>query len=154
MVFRPTSSPDKDTGWGLIFRLNDLLKEIETLSFNGEYDKWNYKLDRIWTNLCYKNDLDIKRDDEGKLKEIKLSKEDYEEKEFLDNQILKAKSLMKVARKNKPENYLKSKEYVDAKKQLYQSLLIKDIWMRKRMKEDNLYIKEIKHNPAGAMWNQ
>ena len=47
MKYKSNVTPQQDTGWGVIYRLNDLFREIETLAPSGEYDKWNFKLDRI-----------------------------------------------------------------------------------------------------------
>ena len=150
MAYQHSVSPAQDTGWGLIWRLNDLLKEIEVLAPKGDYDNWNYKLDRIWANLCYREKLEVKRDEAGFIIEICLCKSDYEEKEFLDLQINKYKKLMKD---NKKEDKI-TKEYKSAKNKLYKSLLLKDIWIRKQMNTNQLYIKELKSDPSGAMWGK
>ena len=35
---------------------------------------------------------------------------------------------------------------------LYETLGYKDVWLRKFMQENGLYLKEIEFNPANAMW--
>jgi hypothetical protein len=156
MAFKKTVSPDKDTGWGVIFRLNSLFSEVEDLAPTGKYDDWNIKLDRIWSNLLYRNPMEIKKDNNGKILSIDLRGDDVEEKTFLDNQILKAKGEMSVARKKVPEgdDYTRDREWVKGKKKLYKALLIKEIWLRKFMNGLGLYLKEVEYNPAGAMWNK
>lgn len=147
----------QDTGWGVIFRLNTLFSEIEDLSFHGEYDNWNIKLDRLWSNLIYRNPLDWIKDKSGKIIDVKFSEEDIEKKNFLDEKILKSKKEMSEAKrkcKDNVESYKLSKEWIIAKRKLYQNLLLKEIWIRKFMNELGLYLKEIEYNPAGAMWNK
>lgn len=147
-------SPDKDTGWGVIFRLNGLFNEIEDLAPAGRYDDWNFKLDRIWSNLVYRNPLTWIKNAEGKIIDYKFNESDIEEKEFLDKQILKAKALMNHYKKNSKneEDYQRNKEWLGAKKGLYRAIQVKEIWLRKFMHTLGLYLKEVEHNPAGAMW--
>jgi len=152
MQYKNEISPQQDTGWGLIFRLNDLLNEIENLAPQGKYDDWNYKLDRMWVNLIYRNELKIKKDNNGNIIEMELSDADINEKKFIDNRIKKAKKEMSHSKKD--EDFKNKPGYKIAKQNLYASLLLKDIWIRKLMHKNNLYIKEIKHNPAGAMWGK
>jgi len=54
-------SPDKDAGWGLIYRLNNLWGQVDPKAVSGDYDGWNYVLDRIYCNLLYRNDMIIER---------------------------------------------------------------------------------------------
>jgi hypothetical protein len=147
-------TPSQDTGWGLIFRLNDLLRDVELLAVQGKYGDWNFKLDRIWANLCYREDVEIKRDKDGEIKEIKLKDLDIKEKNYLDEQISEAKLGMKQIRRENPENFASNKDYNKWKNELYRRLLLKDIWIRKLMRKNNLYMKEIKSNPAGAMFGR
>lgn len=153
MNYKNEISPDKDTGWGLIYRLNDLLNEIENLVIQGKYDKWNFKLDRIWVNLCYRESTDILKED-GDIKEIKLKDTDIKEKEFLDRLIISARRWKNYYEKKLNNHPDLRPKYNYWKNQIYSKLLLKDIWIRKLMHKNNLYIKEIKHNPAGAMWGK
>jgi hypothetical protein len=148
------ATPSQDTGWGLIFRLNDLLRDVETLAVLGRYGDWNFKLDRIWANLCYREEVEIEYDDAGNITKIKLKDIDIKEKNFLDASISEAKLKMKEIKSKHPEGYAGDKEYIYWKNALYKRLLIKDIWIRKQMRKYNLYMKEIKHNPAGAMFGR
>jgi len=149
-------NPQQDTGWGLIFRLNALFSEVEELAPLGKYDEWNFKLDRIWSNLVYRNPIDFQMNKNDEIISVKFDDKDIKEKDFLDTQILKAKGLMTIARNHYAEGkeYARSKEWIKAKKQLYKSILIKEIWLRKFMYELGLYLKEVEHNPAGAMWGK
>jgi len=146
----------QDTGWGVIFRLNTLFAEIEDLSFAGKYDDWNIKLDRVWSNLLYRNPLSFVRDkNTDEIIDVKFDEKDIEEKYFLDNRILKAKKEMTDARKKASEDaYDRNKEWVAGKRKLYKALLLKEIWLRKLMQELGLYLKEVEYNPAGAMWGK
>jgi len=155
-AFKSNVTSQQDTGWGVIYRLNDLFREVEVLAPSGKYDEWNIKLDRIFSNLCYRNPLEIKKDDEENIVSIEFDEEAYEIKQFLDNRILKYKKEMNDAKKKVPVGQEEkfNKEYVIGKKRLYKQILIKEIWLRKYMQELGLYLKEIEHNPAGAMWNR
>lgn len=155
MVYKEMS-PDKDTGWGVIYRLNDLFREVETLATSGDYDKWNYKLDRIWSNLCYREDLKIVKDVNGEIVSIEFNESSYEIKKFFDREIMKVKKEMREAKKKVPEGseYKNLREYVSAKNKLYKIILMKEIWLRKYMRELKLYLKEMEFNPAGAMWGK
>ncbi len=155
MAYKTTITPSHDTGLGLVFRLNDIWREIENCVGMGDYNKWNFKLDRIWVNLCYRNEMDIVIDSKTKeIIDIKLGKDDVEQKDFLDRGVEKARKEMYDAKKNGGEGYSKNKDYVKAKNKLYDALNIKDIWTRKKMHENKLYIKELELNPAGSMWNK
>ena len=106
MAYKHNSNvtPQQDTGWGVIYRLNDLFREVEVLSPLGKYDPWNFKLDRIFSNLCYRTPLDIKKDKEDKIVSIEFDEEAFNIKYFLDQKILQAKKEMSLARKEIPES--------------------------------------------------
>ena len=149
-------TPQQDTGWGVIYRLNGLFAEVEELAPSGKYDEWNIKLDRIWSNLVYRNALEWEKDDTGKITSVKLSDDDFARKDFLDKEVLLAKSLISKARKKilPEEGNRVNPEYIQAKKKLYRTLMLKEIWLRKYMHELGLYLKEISHNPAGSMFGK
>ena len=146
------TTPQQNAGWGLIFRLNDLWKEVEGHAPKGAYDMWNFKLDRIWCNLLYRNDVDIERDKKtSKILGMQLCKDDLEEKEFLDNQISKYKKEMKSLKDaegkitNKPKHNQAMRNY-------YNTLMLKDVWLRKFMNELDLYLQEIEFDPSKAIY--
>lgn len=149
-----TISPQQDTGWGVIYRLNNLFSEIELLAPTGKYDDWNIKLDRIWSNLLYRNSMEVKKDKNEKIISITLSDEDSKEKAFFDNKVSEAKRSMRIAKNLDKEENNVQREYTKAKNGLYDALVMKEIWLRKYMYKLGLYLKELKHNPAGAMWGK
>ncbi len=61
MAKKQYASPDKDAGWGLIYRLNNLWGQVDPKATKGDYDDWNFVLDRIYCNLLYANEMVIKR---------------------------------------------------------------------------------------------
>ena len=157
MAFKSGKTPQQDTGWGVIFRLNDLFREIESFSTAGKYDSWNFKLDRIWSNLCYRHSLKVTEDKHtGKIVSIELDDEDIKIKYFIDQEILKSKGLMAQARKKKSDeqDLRNNTDWVRSKKDLYKNILLKEVWLRKYMSKLGLYLKEVEHNPAGAMFGK
>jgi len=146
------TTPQQNAGWGLIFRLNDLWKEVESHAPKGEYDMWNFKLDRIWCNLLYRGEVEVERDKKTKLiTGMKLTQDDAEEKEFLDSQISKWK---KTAKKliDAEGLVVNKKEFNQANRNHYKSLMIKDIWLRKFMNKLDLYLQEIEFDPSKAIY--
>ena len=144
-----TKSPQQDTGWGLIFRLNDLWKEVEKLAVAGKYEEWSFRLDRIWCNLVYRDDLVIKYAKDGRtIISIGLSGADTKEKDFLDDKIQAAKSELGSTLKSQEKNGNVNR----AKRKLYESLMLKDVWLRKFMMVLGLYLKEIEHDPSQAIY--
>jgi len=156
MAYKSNVTPNQDTGWGVIYRLNDLFREVESLAPSGRYDEWNIKLDRIFSNLVYRNPLKIRRDDNKEIISIEFDEDAYNIKTFFDSQILKHKKRMSDAKKKFPvgTDDKINKEWVIAKKELYKQILMKEIWLRKYMQELGLYLKEVEYNPAGAMWGK
>jgi len=156
MRYKSDVTTQQDTGWGVIYRLNDLFREVENLAPSGKYDEWNYKLDRIFSNLCYRNPLKIEKDKNGKIIFIDFNEEAYKIKLFFDKQILKYKKEMTDAKRKVPvgQEDKVNKDWIKAKKLLYKQILIKEIWLRKYMQELGLYLKEVEYNPAGAMWGK
>jgi intergrase/recombinase len=143
----PYNQPEKDTGWGLIFRLNDLMADIETAIDNGNLNKWDQKMDRIFCNIRFKESAEVIKDEAGKIVDVKLSKDDVETFNFLNREIGQKRVSMKGA------YILKNfKEYHKAKNELYNLLMKKDIWLRKLMAELHLYLKEVEHDPRKAIY--
>jgi len=146
------TTPQQNAGWGLIFRLNDLWKEVEGHAPKGEYDMWNFKLDRIWCNLLYRGEVEIERDKKTQMiTSIKLTQDDEEEKTFLDGQISKwkreAKHLIDT------EGIITNKKlYNRANRNHYNTLMLKDIWLRKFMNKLDLYLQEIEFDPSKAIY--
>ena len=149
-------TPQQDTGWGVIYRLNDLFREVEVLAPSGKYDDWNFKLDRIFNNLCYREHLEIKKDTEENIISISFKEEAFMIKSFLDKKIMKAKSEMSDAKNKVPngQEFVNKKTYLQAKNKLYKTIFLKEVWLRKYMQQLGLYLKEVEHNPAGAMFGK
>jgi len=142
-----------DTGWGLIYRLNTLFNKSEDAALTGDFDKWNFILDRIFVNLCYKGVMDIKFDSEdinvmpSKVLAISLPKEEnmvFTKFRSLIRDI-KLKSMQAVRKRDKHA-------YENCKEDHYKTLLMKDIWLRKIMMERGLYLKEFEFDPSRALW--
>jgi hypothetical protein len=142
-----------DTGWGLIYRLNFLLTKAEDASLAGNFEKWNFVLDRVFVNLCYKGGMEIVFDEcelgESPSKIVSIKLPDEEEMVFLKFKDMireiKLKSRKAILKKNK-------REYEEAKELHYKTLLTKDIWLRKVMMDRGLYLKEFDFDPTKAMW--
>ncbi len=54
-------SPDKDAGWGLIYRLNNLWAQVDPKATSADFDGWNFVLDRIYCNLLFEDNLIVTR---------------------------------------------------------------------------------------------
>jgi len=148
-----TGQASLDTGWGLIFRLNTLFNKAEDASLSGDFDKWNFVLDRIFVNLSYKGPMIIEfqehepNEDPIKVIDIKLSKEDIMVFERFKEMIRDVKNKKLEAIKKRLR-----RSYELAKEEHYLILLTKDIWLRKVMTERGLYLKEFQFDPTKAMW--
>jgi len=153
MAFRKqTYQPTIDAGIGLIYRLNYLWNQADQAALNGDLERWNFILDTIYRNLLYRNKLEIEYtiDDKGKPKEIKkvgLMKEDLLIFDHYRRMIRQVKEKRLEARKKR--NYFL---FNWSEEKLYELLGYKDVWLRKFMQENGLYLKEIEFNPANAMW--
>lgn len=144
--------PSLDAGLGLIYRLNALWNQADRAALEGEMEKWNFVLDRIYCNLLYRNNLELEFqvDTDGKPKEITkvgLLKEDAL---IYDRFRIWIKNI-----KNKRMDCIKKRDklgYHVESENLYRALMMKDIWLRKFMQERSLYLKEVEFNPSNAMW--
>jgi len=143
-------TPERDATLGLIFRLNALWAEVDIHAKNGEYDSWNNTLDAIYRNLLYREDLVIiKNKETEEIIEIKLSSDDEKEYKYLCGKISYFKYLYLRVR-GITEKGIPKKKIVRSK--WYNSLALKDIWLRKLMNNLGLYIKETVKHPGTAMW--
>lgn len=143
-----------DAGLGLIFRLNALWNRVDNYALAGEMDKWNFTLDRIFSNLSYRDDMEITYVDPRERMEAKKIITDIQlaprEKKIHD----KFKALLKKAKLDKTKAIkLKSRaDYNKAREDEYDTLMKKDIWLRKYMQQLKLYIKESEFDATKAMW--
>lgn len=147
-------TPKYDSTLGLIFRLNALWAEVDTPAKEGDYDSWNNVLDRIYANLLYRNELEIKRDEEGNIVSVKLNEDDEKIHKFLSLRISNCKRLYQKYQKSSvktKKGILKQKIY---RSLWYKSLMLKDIWLRKHMMKLKLYMKETEKRPGSAMWGK
>lgn len=153
MAFRKqTYQPTIDAGIGLIYRLNYLWNQADQAALSGDLERWNFILDTIYRNLLYRNRMEIEYtvDEKGKPKEIKrvgLMKEDLLIYDHYRRMLRQVKEKRLEARKKR--NYFL---FNWAEEKLYELLGNKDVWLRKFMQENGLYLKEIEFNPANAMW--
>ncbi len=127
-------SPDRDASLGLIFRLNNLWAKADYYAENGDYDKWNWVLDRIYVNLQYRNSM-VKFTDEktGKVK-YKVPMKD-----------VKVYRYFSISLGNAKKKYTESRNRITKRKmrnKWYHLLMEKDMWLRKFMQELKLYLKE------------
>lgn len=144
--------PEINAGIGLIYRLNALWNRADFAALEGDMEKYNFTLDRIYCNLLYRNNMEVEYvlDENGKPKEITkvgLMKEDIMIYEKFRTWIREIKQKRMDAVKKKDRNM-----YNFQSEELYRALMLKDIWLRKFMQERNLYLKEVEFNPANAMW--
>ena len=143
--------PRQDTGWGLIFRLNGLLNRIERDVDEGDLDNWNKHIDAIFRNILYKNDAEIVYDEKGKIVDIQLTKEDIQIFSRFANNIKVVKDKIRIVSAYEDEDERK-KQLHDLKEKLYNILFKKDIWIRKKMFELELYLKQVEHDPRRAIY--
>jgi len=144
------STPERDASLGLIFRLNNLWAQVDVPASNGDYIKWNSILDRIYCNLLYREDMDVVRNAEGVITEIKLNDEDEKEYKFLSKKIFNWRSKYKTAGGKINRNKVPLK--MIALNNWYHAVQLKDIWLRKLMMNLGLYLKEIEHDPGSSLF--
>ena len=142
-------SPGIDAGWGLIMRLNYLWAAVDRAALEGDTDKWDFTLDRIYCNLLYRNKMNAVYDtwQKEKLKSVSLFPEDVLIYNELKQKIRTAKKNILLAMKKKDKN-----AYHLAREELYEVIMLKDVWLRKFMNEQKLYLKESDFNPNRAMF--
>jgi len=137
-------SPERDSSLGLIFRLNGLWSKVDYPAEKGDYDSWNNILDRIFSNLDYKDVYASEKDAEGKIINIKMDDDDFEIYHFLSKKIFIARMNYKKAKVGKQK--------VIFRKQWFQNLFKKDRWLRKYMQRRKLYLKEVEYSPGTSLW--
>jgi len=148
MVYKQTFyQPDKDGGWGLIFRLHHWWDRVDNRADAGNNDGWEIALDRIWANLLYRNPMEIIKDEYGKIIDVRLTENDKQTREILKQKINRAKAKLLVALKMQNK-----KLFNQAKEEWYNALMDYDVWVRKFMQEHQLYLKEIESNPSQALF--
>lgn len=142
-------TPTLDASMGLIFRLNILWQNIDRKALTGDMEGWNFALDRIYCNLLYRGEIEIEYEDEDetKIKEICISKEEKMIYDKFREKIRQVKKEKAFALKNK-----KRSNYNFSSEEHYQILMTKDVWLRKLMQERKLYLKEIEFDAGRAIF--
>lgn len=151
------NAPTKDTGWGLIFRLNLLLGKIEKDVEVGNLDMWNLRIDRIFANISHKNPAEVIYDKDpvifpdAKPIDISFSAEDIGVFKMFAEKIEKIKEARKKALKYQDDEY-RAAQMAKIKKAFYNIIFKKDIWIRKKMADRKLYLQQIEHDPSKAIY--
>lgn len=141
-------SPTTDAGLGLVYRLNLLWAKADIKCLAGEFDNWNFVLDRIYSSLSYREKMETKEDpNTGEIIDVKQVDPNSKIYNIFTNRIKKAKNEYYNAYKRKD-----AKAMVEAREKHYQILMKKDIWLKKFMAELGLYLKEYEYNPATALF--
>jgi len=143
-------TPNIDAGMGLIFRLNILWQNADRKAIAGDLEGWNFTLDRIYCNLLYRGDIEVKYkdgDDKKEIIDLSLSKEETK----IYDKFIELIKRVKLKRVNSIKRKKRS-EYNAANEEYYRVLMKKDIWLRKLMQSRNLYLKEVEYNPGRAMF--
>jgi len=139
-----TYQPEINAGLGLIFRLNALWEKADSKGLSGNLDGWELVLDRIYSNLLYRNDIEVVEDKDGNILQVKLSQKDNKIWKKIKNNIAGTKRNMRTT---------KSKlEYSKLKTEWYTEIMMYDIWLRKFMNSLGLYLKETEANPSKALF--
>ena len=134
-----------NTGLGLIYRLNNAMRKIEEAVEAGRYEKWNILIDRMYANLMYKNPMEVLTDDAGKILDIKLKDIDKLVYSAINKKVSEAFKAYALACKIK-------KDVEFARTALYNRLMKKEMWIKKKMFELGIYLKEASDDPGAKMW--
>ncbi len=147
-------NPSLDAGLGLVFRMNNNWNLADGYARNGNYDQWNNVLEVIYRNLSYRNSMEDIKDEDGNLIDIELSLKDRKTHEMLSSKIAKYKRGWLKAR----GTYNKEGLYKGVPmKQIYRGLWYKaiakkDVWLRKKMFELKLYLKETTKDTGSSVF--
>ncbi len=143
-------TPEADASYGLIYRLNYLWSKVDREALGGHYDQWELVLDTIFRNLLYREEVEAEEDDAGEIGEVTLSDKDSKIWKELKRNIVKVK--IKRLKAFKTSNKI---EFLESKKEHYESLTLYDIWLRKFMHHElKLYMKESSSNPSMSLFNR
>lgn len=143
--------PRQDTGWGLIFRLNGILNKIEHDVDEGDLDSWNKHIDAVYRNILYKNDVETIRDEQGKILDVRLTKEDTQIFSMFARNIKNVRDKMRVVTGYEDEDE-KRRLLHNLREELYNILFKKDLWIRKLMFTLELYLRQVEHDPRRAIY--
>lgn len=150
MAFNNTGTKQSavDSGIGLVMRLNYLWSRADAHCLQGQMDDWNHVLDRIYCNLLYREEMVDKRDEvTKKIISVSLNDTEIERFDYFKDKIRELKIQM-----NKCMNKRDRPGYIQAKEDYYNSLMEKDIWLRKFMTVLGLYLKEYDQHTNSAIF--
>jgi hypothetical protein len=147
-----TAAATIDAGLGLIYRLNNLWRDADYAALQGDMDKYNDILNRIFVNLTYRGNMDIEysevdMDGKAKIKTVTWSEEDSLVYNKFKEIIRQVKRREREAIANKTRGL-----YNIAREDHYEILLKKDSWLRKLMMSKGLYLKEVEFDASRALW--
>jgi len=141
-------NPEVNAGLGLVFRLNALWDKADRRALSGNLDAWELVLDRIFSNLLYREELEVIENSDGVIKEIKLQDKDIAIWNKIKSKIRFAKLQTREAVKGKKITKIHSGRNIH-----YNAIMFYDIWLRKFMQSlGGLYLKESESNPGRAMF--
>lgn len=145
------SSPSLDAGLGLIYRLNALWSQVDYKALAGDREGWNFILDRIYINLLYKEDLEVEVGDDGKtITNFRMSDQDSQIYNIFKRRLARIalNQTMALRMKNRREGKMQYMIWVQKE---YDTLMLKDAWLRKFMRKLKLYLRESEFNAANAI---
>ncbi len=139
------TSPERDAGMGLVYRLNNLWAATDHYARSGDYENWNNVLDRIFCNLSYRAEIEDVEDDKGNIIKMQYSKKDIERYNHLSYQIHMKKRKYFIAVKKRDKRKTSS-----LRSGWFHAVQNKDIWLRTLMNDLRLYLKEFEKTPGTA----
>lgn len=141
-------TPEVDTSFGLIYRLNYLWGRVDREALNGRLDQWELTLDRIFANLLYRKAVVL--DIDGEKITIKFTDESLKAQEQLKKCITDSKSKrFQALREGQGADFSK------AQISHYQAIMNYDIWLRKFMHNElKLYMKETESTPGRSLFGK
>jgi len=136
-------TPERDASLGLVFRLNYLWSLTDNKAIKADYDHWDTILDRIYCNLAYKEEVKVTENEKGEITNVELSDKNTRVYLFLSKNISDLKN-----------KYIKCPAIQKSKyrSMWYHAVQKKDKWLRIRMQELKLYLKENIKTPGSAMF--
>jgi hypothetical protein len=145
--FKGNKTPTIDASIGLVMRLNNLWIRADDAHLSGNLEHWNYVLDAIYDNLSHNTEVDIKKDEQGHITDIKFNSDSERIYNFFNSKIAEAKQ-------QRQESIVKKDRaaYVKSKNDIFFRIRDKDKWLRTFMHKQGLYLKEVEAHLANAMF--
>jgi hypothetical protein len=145
--YRAGDQAKLDTGIGLIFRLAELLRDVEQYIKVGDVDNWDVALNRIFNNCMYRAKPELVRNAENKIIAINFNDEDLEIFSFFNSNIKNIKQKMNIAKQREDLLTLQRE-----RNNLITEMNNKDIWIRIKMFRMELYLREYQFDPKRAVF--